>query len=85
MESMCSTTQNAVLKSTAGIISLLTHICIPVALNIDVHPKLTHQPCVECFIVLDFQGVARSLASFSSKHIAAEQGPEGVVQLLFVI
>ncbi len=29
--------------STAGIISLLTHICIPVALNIDVHPKLTHQ------------------------------------------
>ena len=29
--------------STAGIISLLTHICIPVALNIDDHPKLTHQ------------------------------------------
>ena len=25
---------------TAGIISLLTHVCIPVALNIDVHPKL---------------------------------------------
>ncbi len=24
----------------AGIISLLTHTCIPVALNIDVHPKL---------------------------------------------
>jgi len=32
-----------VLQCTAGIISLLTHICIPVALNIDVHPKLTYE------------------------------------------
>ncbi len=29
--------------STAGIMSLRTHICIPVALNIDVHPKLTYE------------------------------------------
>ncbi len=39
-------------------------------------------PGLECFIVLDFQGMARSIERFSSKHIAAEQGPEGVVQLL---
>ncbi len=30
-------------QATAGIISLLTHICISVALNIDVHPKLTYE------------------------------------------
>jgi hypothetical protein len=30
-------------SDAAGIISLLTHICIPVTLNIDVHPELTHQ------------------------------------------
>ena len=35
-------TDNRVI-STAGIISLLTHICISVALNIIVHPKLTHE------------------------------------------
>ena len=28
---------------TAAIISLLTHICIPVALNIVVHPRLTYE------------------------------------------
>jgi len=28
---------------TAGVISLLTHICISVALNIVVHPKLTYE------------------------------------------
>jgi len=37
IESTCVTTQNAVLKATAGIISLLTHICIHVAFNIVVH------------------------------------------------
>ncbi len=31
------------LQPTAGNISLLTHMCIPVALNIDVHPKLTYE------------------------------------------
>ncbi len=30
-------------QCTAGIISLLTHICTPVALNIDVHPKVTYE------------------------------------------
>ncbi len=28
---------------TAAIICLLTHICIPVALNIVVHPRLTYE------------------------------------------
>ena len=30
-------------EHTAGIISLLTHVCISVALNIVVHPKLTYE------------------------------------------
>ena len=29
--------------TTAAIKSLLTHICIPVALNIVVHPRLTYE------------------------------------------
>ena len=32
-----------VLKHTAGIISLLTHVCVSVALNIVVRPKLTYE------------------------------------------